>query len=139
MRRLQDFEGRWALSRRITDARTGGEGRLEGTARFTPDAEGLRYEETGTLTLGGTSVAASRVYLWRAAPGLDGIDVFFDDGRAFHRIGEGDRPETFHDCAPDRYAGQYDFTGWPVWQLRWQVTGPRKDYSTLTIFHRLSS
>ncbi len=122
---LQAFTGRWRLSRRITDHRAGGTGLFTGHARFTPDGQGLRYEETGTLELNGARFHASRHYLWRAQ-GV-GIDVFFDDGRFFHHIAP-DHPEATHDCAPDLYRVRYDFATWPEWSSRWEVSGPRKAY-----------
>ncbi|MDU8944457.1 DUF6314 family protein [Ovoidimarina sediminis] len=139
MRDLGEFEGRWTLSRTIADSLTGGTGRLDGSVVFTPDGTGLRYEETGRLTLGGTTVTASRTYLWRPAEEASGIDVYFDDGRFFHRIGPGDAPEAGHDCAPDRYEGRYDFSLWPDWQLHWRVTGPRKDYTSRSLFRRAAT
>lgn len=121
---LWDFEGDWQVSRRIEDALSGQVGRFEGTALFERDGVGLRYSERGVLTLGGASMEAERVYLWRVGPA--GIEVFFDDGRAFHRIDES--AEAAHWCDPDQYDVTYEFSGWPVWSSRWRVVGPRKDY-----------
>ena len=128
MPRLEDFAGDWALLRVIDDARGGHAARLEGRARFVPDAGGLAYEETGLLSLPGQPpMEATRRYLWRAASA--GIEVFFEDGRFFHLIGPGARPEARHDCPPDRYVVAYDFSHWPDWSTRWRVEGPRKDYA----------
>lgn len=124
---LNEFEGHWRLDRAIEDARTGGQGRFEGTAVFTPDGDGLRYVETGVLHLAGQQgVSASRSYVWR--PDADGVAVFFDDGRPFHRFALVAMPEATHWCDPDDYAVLYDFARWPAWSARWAVKGPRKDY-----------
>lgn len=132
MPELWDFEGDWQITRRIEDALSGQEAGFVGTARFERDCLGLRYSEKGLLTLGGASMEAERVYLWRSADA--GIEVFFDDGRFFHRI-DGSSGAG-HWCDPDQYDGIYDFGDWPDWSSRWQVKGPRKDYVMVSIFKR---
>lgn len=129
---LWDFEGDWQVSRRIEDALSGQAGRFTGVVRFERDGVGLRYAERGVLELGGTSMEAERVYLWRS--GSDGIEVFFDDGRFFHRIGAAG--EAAHWCDPDQYDVTYDFAGWPKWSSRWRVLGPRKDYVMVSEYRR---
>jgi len=129
---LWDFEGDWQVARRIEDALSGQEGRFEGNARFVRDGVGLRYSERGVLTLGGASMEAERVYLWREGAG--GIEVLFDDGRAFHRI-DGSA-EAAHWCDPDQYDVTYEFSGWPEWSSRWRVKGPRKDYVMVSEYYR---
>ena len=131
--RLADFAGTWQIDRRIEDRR-GPEGRLEGAARLTPDAEGLVYEETGLLRLGdGAPFAASRRYLWREGP--EGIELRFADGRFFHRF-RPDAPEAEHPCGADLYRVRYDFAAWPEWRSEWRVTGPRKEYRMTTCYRR---
>jgi len=51
--RLAEFEGVWRIARSIDDRRDGQAGRLEGEARFLPEAQGLRYEEIGLLRFPG--------------------------------------------------------------------------------------
>lgn len=121
-----DFLGEWRVDRRIDD-RLGPGGVFEGRATFTPDAEGLRYDEAGTLRLGDAPpLAASRAYLWRWG---DGVEVSFPDGRPFHRfVPEGAAAGTDHPCGPDLYRVAYDFTAWPAWGVAYEVTGPRKAY-----------
>lgn len=127
--------GEWTVARRIEDARTGGTARLQGTARFTVDADGLVYDETGTLTLdSGQSFAASRRYLWRF--GGDMIRVLFDDGRLFHLLDPA-RPEDeqVHLCGPDTYRGHYTVAA-DHWTTTWRVSGPRKDQVNRITYHR---
>ena len=59
----------------------------------------------------------------------------FVDERAFHRFSP-DAPQASHFCAPDTYRVAYDFTQWPLWQARWQVKGPRKDYEMIACYER---
>ena len=131
-RTLADFEGRWQLRRRIRDFGPGPDGTFVGEARLTPGGPGLRYEETGLLTLGGARVEGRQSYLWHQAG--EEISVSFPDGRFFHRIGPGPAPGALHLCDPDTYRGAYDFRDWPVWTLTWRVTGPRKDYESVTTY-----
>lgn len=131
--RLGDFAGLWRIERRIAD-RLGPEGWLEGAARLTADGEGLAYEESGRLSLGGAApFAATRRYLWRESG--DGIELRFADGRFFHRFALA-RPEAEHPCGPDLYRVRYDFAAWPFWRAEWRVTGPRKDYVMTTDYRR---
>lgn len=122
------FEGDWRLTKRIADARTG-TGVFEGRATFTRQGDALTYLELGVLTPPGTDVGleAERRYSWREENGW--IAISFEDGRAFHAFPQGVvDPEATHLCDPDRYEVEYDFAGWPDWQVVWTVTGPRKDY-----------
>ena len=132
MLELWDFEGEWQITRRIEDALSGQEGQFAGAASFVRDGSGLRYSEKGLLTLGGASMEAERVYLWRALGA--GIEVLFDDGRPFHRID--DSAEAAHWCDPDQYDVTYEFGRWPKWSSRWRVLGPRKDYVMVSNYSR---
>lgn len=56
------------------------------------------------------------------------MDVFFDDGRPFHRLDLSagmDNPE--HPCSPDVYRGSFLVSGPDAWSYEWSVTGPAKD------------
>ncbi len=134
---LSDFEGKWTLSRVISDLRAGVEGVLSGEAVFRrQDDETLLYEETGTLSYASQPpVAATRRYVWRAVE--EGIAVMFEDGRPFHTIAlDRSMPDANHHCDPDLYHVSYDFTRWPKWRSSWRVVGPRKDYRMVSDFVR---
>lgn len=132
--RIEEFEGRWLLTKEITDRR-GPEARFEGDARIEEGPTAWAYVETGTLTLGaGEGISAERRYCWTASTA--GIEVAFDDGRPFHvlPLTGGD---ALHDCPPDTYRVRYDFGGWPLhWTATWHVTGPRKDYDMVCRYQR---
>lgn len=129
---LADFEGRWILRRAIRDARAGQVVRAEGVAEFRPDNKGLIYDEEVTLHIPGQAeMKGTRRYLWREME--DRIAVFFDDERYFHALTLGAaQPSDHHDCPPDSYDARYDFLRWPMWAVRWIVTGPRKSYEMET-------
>ncbi len=132
MRRLADFAGGWLLERQIEDRRAGESGVFEGHATLTETPDGWVWSEHGQLGMAGREpVTATRRYLW-AEPKPGQIEISFEDGRPFHKLGVTAR----HDCAPDTYDVTYDFTDWPVWQAVWRVTGPRKDYRMTTLHRR---
>ncbi len=137
--RLQDFEGAWRIARAIHPA-DGAGARFDGEARFRPDGQGLAYAEIGQLQLAGhPPVRAERCYLWRNGP-AGVIEVFFPDGRPFHRIDLGAAaPSDRHLCDPDIYDVTYDFRRWPDWSSRWRVRGPRKDYRMISEYFRLET
>lgn len=133
--RLADFEGAWTLTRTIRDDLAGSTARFDGRAIFAPDANGLAYTETGTLTMDGQPpMQAERRYHWRE----DGtqIAIDFDDGRFFHSFAP-DVPEATHWCDPDTYKVAYDFSEWPRWRATWNVSGPRKFYQMVSFYESL--
>lgn len=133
---LFDFEGTWRFRRKILDRLLGQTSEAEGCLDLSRCDEGLVYDEQLTLHIPGQApILGTRRYLWR--PGPRGIEVRFEDGRPFHRIGLAqDRCEDLHHCDPDTYAVSYDFADWPLWSAAWNVKGPRKDYSMETLFVR---
>lgn len=132
--KLQDFEGDWALSRRIVD-RLGPEARFEGEARFTSVPSGLLYRETGVLVVGGgQGFRAERSYFWHQTE-AGRIAVEHSDGRAFHDFDPAE-PVARHLCGSDDYRVRYDFSHWPVWRAEWIVRGPRKDYTLTSRYAR---
>lgn len=131
---LDDFEGAWVIERRIVhDSQP--DAQFRGSARFIPDGAGLLYEEKGLMKVEGLRpVSAQRRYLWREGEG-GVIEVFFEDGRAFHRIDLA-RPEDTHWCDPDSYEVRYRFGQWPDWIATWTVNGPRKSYRMVSTYRR---
>lgn len=132
---LSDFEGQWTLNRQIKDHLGQMNGAMVGSATFTARADGaLDYREEGTLTLAdGSTFAARRFYRW-CSDGA-GIAVFFDDGGPFHHFRpQGVTDGTTHLCGADTYQVAYDFSNWPRWSATWQVTGPRKRYTSMSLF-----
>ena len=129
--RLTDFEGHWRIDRVLTDHRDGRHGRLAGQAAFTRCAAGLRYAEDGVLRMDNAAdLTARQSYIW--VEDTAGLAVQFSDGRPFHRL----ETAAQHFCAPDAYRVQYEFSAWPQWMATWRVTGPRKDYTSVTHYVR---
>jgi hypothetical protein len=117
--------GTWAVERRMHDAELGA-GEYTGTATFAPAKVGLAWTERGRLRLGGYDGPATRTL--RIVPEDGGWAVRFTDGRLFHPlelVPAGSR--VSHPCGEDRYDGEYTVLGPDAFDVRWRVTGPRKD------------
>ncbi|MEM8536805.1 MAG: DUF6314 family protein [Pseudomonadota bacterium] len=132
-----DFAGEWRMSRQIDDLRIGESGALYGTVSFTHDGDTLRYEEKGTLVFASAApIKAQRAYIWRFAG--KHVEVAYANGAPFHSFPlVAEAAATPHLCGDDTYNGVYAFADFPQWQLTWNVTGPRKNYRTVTTFTRM--
>lgn len=129
---LMDFAGTWTLTRKIRDDKAGQIVQAEGSAELVPDTKGLTYIEEVTVHVPGQQpMKGTRRYLWRADG--DRIVVHFEDERYFHALKLGDTTAAdHHDCPPDSYDANYDFSEWPRWTVHWTVSGPRKCYEMET-------
>ncbi len=145
------LRGSWSVARTLLDRSTGTSGTFTGVVHFTAlDDGGLRWREEGTVqwgSLGGASVGgvpftspASREYLLQPAETPDVLDVYFPDGRPFHRMGfAGQANHDVHWCDPDTYRVTYRFLGPDECGYRWDVTGPAKDQLLESVLHRLEA
>lgn len=133
--------GAWSFDRVIR-----GQGTMQGLATFTPlDAERLVYQEQGRLKLlNGAEFEAVREYIFRK--GERGFDVFFkeDPPRLFHAISLSASDSgalsgsAGHLCNLDHYQSTYTFCGDGGFVIRHVVSGPRKDYTMVTAYTRVS-
>ena len=129
-RRLADFLGRREIVRQITPA-DGPPASFTGFGTWSAGAAGAIYTEKGVLQLQGAApMTAERTYLWD-----DDLSVRFEDGRPFHPVPAGGGQAT-HFCDPDTYLVSYDFSDWPAFTVRYDVTGPRKDYVMISRYQR---
>lgn len=131
------FAGEWALSREITDRHAGQSGHMVGRVVMTPKgADLLAYSESGQMQLAdGPVLQATRRYVWRFDGGR--VIVTFAEGGDFHSfVPSGQGVGTDHPCGADYYRVAYDFTAWPAWSATWTVTGPRKDYTSVSHYTR---
>lgn len=131
-----DFEGRWLLDRRIEDAKAGQVLLASGTALLHGGGQDWIYNEELQLSVPGQpAMTATRRYLWQAVAGA--VVIRFEDGKHFHRLGLGQETASdHHDCPPDSYDAEYDFSEWPCWSVTWRVSGPRKSYVMRTRLSR---
>ncbi|MCY4151128.1 MAG: DUF6314 family protein [Aestuariivita sp.] len=126
---LPDFCRQWTINRRILMSNKP-YGTFIGSVTFSPlNDETQRYLESGTLHVPTTSsLAANRIYVWDR-----NLRIFFEDGCFFHQILT-DGEEIRYECGSDRYRGRYNFDAWPIWEVTWSVTGPRKNYQLSSLY-----
>lgn len=130
--------GTWDFHREVRDHRDGTEYDASGKATFTPEGDGrIRWAEEGTLRWADRSTPVNRtLFLVRgpsAAAPPSGWRVTFEDGRDFHPWTA--RPVE-HACGRDLYEGMVAPGSGSTWTIRWQVTGPAKDYTMVTRYSR---
>ena len=131
--------GKWAVERQLLDRSAGTRGTFTGVVRFAvTDDDGLAFREEGTVRWPTFTGPAFREYLLRPADRIDALDVFFDDGRPFHRMSF--TPEANldrHWCDPDTYRVAYTYEGPDAFSYTWDVSGPRKDLLLTSMLRRL--
>jgi hypothetical protein len=130
---MEALVGRWTVERRLLDRRSGESGDFTGIAAFEPDGERLRWTERGRIRFGGHAGPARRTLALASA--ADGWLVEFADGRPFHRLSLDGEPVE-HLCGADRYAGSYRLRDADTLDVRWRVTGPRKDLEIAATYRR---
>ncbi len=122
-------DGLWTVERDMLDRANGTRGTFTGVVRFVPDDDGgLAFREEGTMRWPSFTGPAFREYLLRPAGQPDALDVFFPDGRPFHRMSFTPQANLDnHWCDPDTYRVAYTWEGSDRFSYSWDVTGPRKD------------
>jgi hypothetical protein len=121
--------GQWTVQRDLLDRAEGTRGTFSGVVHFVPaDDGGLAFREEGTMRWPSFTGPASREYLLRTTTSPDALDVFFPDGRPFHRMSfaPGSNLDN-HWCDPDTYLVTYVYEGGDGFSYTWDVQGPRKD------------
>lgn len=121
--------GSWSVDRDLLDRAQGTRGTFTGVVRFvsTPDG-GLALREEGTVRWPAFAGPAFREYLLRPSARPDALEVYFPDGRPFHRMSFAtDANLDRHWCDPDTYRVAYIYESFQRFGYSWDVTGPRKD------------
>jgi hypothetical protein len=133
--------GQWSVERQLLDRAAGTRGTFSGVVRFSPtDDGGLALREEGTMRWPTFTGPASREYVLKPAGRPDVLDVFFPDGRPFHRMSF--TPEANldkHWCDPDTYRVAYTAEGPDRFSYTWDVSGPSKDLLLTSELKRLGS
>lgn len=131
--------GQWAVERHLLDRAAGTHGTFSGVVHFSPtDDGGLALREEGTVRWPTFTGPASREYVLKPADRPDALDVFFADGRPFHRMSF--TPDASHDkhwCDPDTYRVAYTYEGPDRFSYTWDVSGPRKDLLLASTLQRM--
>ncbi|MEZ2389447.1 DUF6314 family protein [bacterium RCC_150] len=123
------LQGSWTVERSLWDRATGTHGAFTGVVRYSevPDG-GLHLREDGIMSWPTHTGPAFREYLLRPSDSPEAMDVFFPDGRPFHRMSFSARGnEDRHWCDPDDYKVNYAWGGPDSFSYAWDVHGPAKD------------
>jgi hypothetical protein len=153
--RLRDYLlGGWSIDRTMWDRQSGTRGTFTGVVRFSelksselghkdPGDDGaLSSHEEGTVRWaapGGSPFTgpAIRDYILRAADTPDALDVFFPDGRPFHRMSFTATANAQHWCDPDTYRVKYILVSQDEFRYTWDVNGPAKDLLLESVLRRM--
>jgi hypothetical protein len=134
--------GRWRVGRTVTDHRNGGQSHFRGTATFSPFDVGhdrVRFDEVGEYRVGDYHGEARRS-LEYVASSDSRVVINFVDGHHFIdlNLASGESHDE-HLCNQDRYAITTVVTSPDVFEERWHVEGPQKNYDAITTFVRIDA
>jgi hypothetical protein len=121
--------GRWRVRRVVRDFLGSASCMFSGEAVLTEDC----FSEVGEIHLGDRVLPANRTYRLERR----GQSVLVFRGDALF-VGLDERPSQIvhHQCGDDRYVGRFIFRR-DEWIEAWRVKGPRKNYASISRFHRL--
>lgn len=131
--------GEWVFERVVSDRLADEVIEVGGNVTFTEErpvdsAGRIRWAEQGVMRRRGAEIPVTRTLFLVERAGE--WHVTFEDGRDFHPWSPG--AEVVHLCGADTYAGlvEPDPRHEGRWQVTWQVSGPRKDYTMVTRLRR---
>lgn len=135
--------GSWSVDRTLWDRSADTRGTFTGVAIFVEADDGaLRFREEGTVQWeapGGKPFTgpAQREYVLHASDRSDTLEVFFPDGRPFHRMSflPSDDSEL-HWCDPDSYRVKYSLVSRDEYRYSWDVSGPAKNLLLESVLRR---
>jgi len=125
------FVGAWSVKRRIVDHQAGAAYAFAGSAIVT----GTSFRETGHFQTADATLAAARDY--RLEMSGAAILVLRPDGSPFVSLAPAGRQAVRHACGADLYVGRLLVRSEHVWAETWRVRGPRKHYSSLSLYRRI--
>ncbi len=144
--------GRWNLYRTITSPKfqpMTGAGKAIFENYQKDSSPSLLYKEELTLHLPSESIHASKEYIFRLID--NEISVFFNENpeRFFYTLKFDDQTTKDerlfqqaggeHLCGNDNYRASYSFFNDNSFELTYQVSGPKKDYTMTTKYNRIVS
>lgn len=123
--------GAWSLERTITDRVEAETTRVSGTLTLSSAGDDVVWSEVGQWSRRGALLPVSRTLA--VVRRESGWWVLFEDGREFHPWSPGE--PVVHPCGADTYRGLVEGDG-EVWRVTWEVTGPAKDYTMVSVLSR---
>ena len=121
--------GRWHVRRVVRDFAGSVGCVFSGEALLTDNG----FSEEGEMRFGDRTLPASRAY---GLERQDGSVLVFRGGELFIRLGGVPSQVVHHQCGDDLYVGRFIFRS-DEWVEAWRVKGPRKNYTSISRFHRL--
>jgi hypothetical protein len=106
------------------------------------DDGALHFREEGTVhwaAPGGEPFTgpAQREYVLRPSKRPDTLEVFFPDGRPFHRMSFASIDDSeLHWCDPDTYRVKYSLVSRDEYRYSWDVSGPAKNLLLESVLRR---
>ena len=141
--------GDWQSKRLILDRRNQSKSLYFGKMTISPETEvsmkseqGFKHEfitlhlrEKGTLTTNNETYQFSQEYFLHLS--ADRCDVTFNNKSLFFSINRlAERQKINHLCQLDQYFGQINFVNDSSFLLKFNVTGPQKDYYLKVLYRR---
>lgn len=135
--------GSWSVDRTLWDRSADTRGTFTGVATFIEMDDGaLRFREDGTVRWEAPdgkpfTGPAQREYVLRPSERPDTLEVFFPDGRPFHRMSFASIDESeLHWCDPDTYRVKYSLVSRDEYAYSWDVNGPAKNLLLESVLRR---
>lgn len=135
--------GSWSVDRTLWDRSADTRGTFNGVATFIEMDDGaLRFREDGTVRWEAPdgkpfTGPAQREYVLRPSERPDTLEVFFPDGRPFHRMSFLPADESeLHWCDPDMYRVKYSLVSRDEYAYSWDVSGPAKNLLLESVLRR---
>lgn len=120
--------GRWHVRRVVRDFAGSAGCVFSGEALLTESG----FAEEGEMRVGDRALPASRAYRLERQ---DGFVLVFRGGEFFIRLGGAPSQVVHHQCGDDLYLGRFIFRS-DAWVEAWRVKGPRKNYTSVSRYHR---
>ena len=107
-----------------------------GSATFVDKDSLYQYNESGVLKSDSFQSKAHQDYVWILKP--DGWKINFPDGSHFHDLILANKEQhVYHKCNNDIYNGKYVLNLPNKFYIKWNVSGPLKDYISHTYYNKI--
>ena len=131
-----DIIGKWKIIRYIEDKLNQKNFELLGSATFVDKDSLYQYNESGVLKSDSFQSKAHQDYVWILKP--DGWKINFSDGSYFHDLAlANEEQHVYHKCINDIYNGKYILNLPNEFDIKWNVSGPRKEYLSHTYYNKI--
>ena len=125
-----DIIGEWKITRYIEDKLNQRKFELFGNATFVDKYSLFQYNESGVLKSDSFESKAHQDYIWILKP--DGWKSHFHDLALAN-----EEQHVYHKCINDIYIGKYILNLPNKFNIKWNVSGPRKEYISHTYYNKI--